>query len=115
MKNMILNKLVQKATVIWSDIESKKETKVNILNVVKDRLAAIATPHEENDVKIEIVRQVCCRLKEQYPSYSQAVDEILNPFEHHLKFDSIAVLPFKQLDALTFRIFMNQSMMGFVS
>ncbi len=114
MKNMILNKLVNKATLIWSDIESERATKVNVLNTVKKRLGAIATPMEENDAKIEIVRQVCKRLKEQYPTYSKNVDEILLPFEHHLKFDNLAVLPFKQIDNLTYRIFMNQSMMGFV-
>lgn len=115
MKNMVLDKLVQKATLIWSDIESEKEIKVNALNTIKNRLAAIATPCEENEVKIEIVRQTCRRLRELYPAYAQAIDEIIKPFEHHLKFDKMAVLPFKQIDALTFRIFMNQSMMGFVS
>jgi hypothetical protein len=113
MKNIILNKLVQKATLIWSDIESERAAKINVLNTVKKRLGAIATPIEENDVKIEIVRQTCRRLKEQYPAYSKNIDEILLPFEHHLKFDHMAVLPFKQLDKLTYRIFMNQSMLGF--
>ncbi|MBS2211663.1 hypothetical protein KEM09_09630 [Carboxylicivirga mesophila] len=115
MKNIILNKLVQKAATIWSDIESEKATKIHVLNTVKDRLAAIATPHEENDVKVEIVRQTCKRLKELYPAYAKNIDEILLPFEHHLKFDHMAVLPFKQIDSLTYRIFMNQNMMGFVS
>lgn len=115
MKSLVLNKLVQRATSIWSDIESEKEIKINTLNTVKKRLAAIASPHEENDVKIEIVRQTCRRLKELHPAYAQSVDEILKPFEHHLKFDNMAVLPFKQIDALTFKIFMNQNMMGFVS
>ncbi|MBR8536594.1 hypothetical protein KDU71_13550 [Carboxylicivirga sediminis] len=114
MKNIILNKLVQKATTIWSDIESERAKKIHVLNTVKDRLAAIATPHEENDVKVEIVRQTCKRLKELYPAYAKNIDEILLPFEHHLKFDHMAVLPFKQIDSLTYRIFMNQNMMGFV-
>ncbi|MBK3517484.1 VHS/ENTH/ANTH domain-containing protein [Carboxylicivirga marina] len=114
MKNMILDKLVKKATTIWSDIESEKELKVNALKTVKKRLETIATPQEENNVKIEIVRQTCRRLKELYPAYAHAIDEIIKPFEHHLKFDNIAILPFKQIDALTYRIFMNQNMMGFV-
>ncbi len=115
MKNLILDKLVQKASVVWSDIESEKEIKVKILNSVKKRLEGIASPQEENNVKIEIVRQTCRRLRELYPAYAQAIDEIIKPFEHHLKFDHLAVLPFKQIDALTFRIFMNQNLMGFVS
>ncbi|MCU4154870.1 hypothetical protein J1N10_02715 [Carboxylicivirga sp. A043] len=115
MKHMILDKLVQKASVVWSDIESEKEMKVRTLNSVKKRLEDIASPQEENDVKIEIVRQTCHRLRELYPSYAKAIDEIIKPFEHHLKFDNLAILPFKQIDALTFRIFMNQNMMGFVS
>ncbi len=114
MKNIILNKLVHRAATIWSDIESERAIKVNVLNTVKKRLAGFATPHEENDVKVEIVRQTCKRLKEMYPAYAKNVDEILLPFEHHLKFDNMAVLPFKQIDKLTYRIFMNQSMMGFV-
>lgn len=114
MKNIILNKLVQKATTIWSDIESEKATKIHVLNTVKERLASIATPLEENDVKVEIIRQTCRRLKELYPAYTKNVDDILLPFEHHLKFDHMAVLPFKQIDNLTYRIFMNQNMMGFV-
>ena len=113
MKNIILSKLIQKATLIWSDIESERTTKINVLNTVKERLSAIATPVEENEVKIEIVRQTCRRLKEQYPAYSKNIDEILQPFEHHLKFDHMAVLPFKQIDKLTYRIFMNQSMLAF--
>ncbi|MCG8582161.1 MAG: hypothetical protein MI866_19725 [Bacteroidales bacterium] len=113
MKHMILDKLVQKASVVWSDIESEKELKIKTLNTVKKRLQHFASPQEENDVKIEIVRQTCRRLRELYPSYAQAIDEIIKPFEHHLKFDNLAVLPFKQIDALTFKIFMNQNMMGF--
>jgi hypothetical protein len=114
MKNMILDKLIQKASVVWSDIESEKEIKVRTLNTVKKRLEDIASPQEENNVKIEIIRQTCQRLRNLYPSYAHAIDEIIQPFEHHLKFDNLAVLPFKQIDTLTFRIYMNQNMMGFV-
>ncbi|WP_439181663.1 hypothetical protein [Carboxylicivirga taeanensis] len=114
MKNIIFNKLIQKAAIIWSDIESEKATKIQILNTIKKRLEFFATPQEENDVKIEIVRQTCQRLKQMYPAYAKSVDDILTPFEHHLRFDNLAVLPFKQIDSLTYRIFMNQNMMGFV-
>ncbi|GEM_PF-4862070 len=109
----IFNKLIEKATATWSDIESERKKKVGILDFVKARLADIATPAEENNVKIEIVRQTCKRLKELYPGYTGEIDEIVKPFEHHLKFDHIAVLPFKEIDSLTFRIYMNQNMLSF--
>lgn len=114
-QNDLLNKLVEKATNAWSDIDVERNIKVNALKTVNERLATIATPSEENNIKIEIIRQTCQRLKERYPSYINEVNKIVEPFEHHLKFDNMAVLPFKQIDSLTYRIFMNQNMMSFVS
>jgi len=110
----IINKLVEKGTRIWSNIETESDNKINTLRNINKRLAALSSPREENNVKVEIVRQTCKKLKELYPKYAKEIDDIVLPFEHHLKFDHIAILPFKQIDSLTYRIFMHQSMMSFV-
>ena len=41
------------------------------------------------------------------------VDVIINRYEHNLKFDNMAVLPFKQIDALTYRIFLKQNLYAY--
>jgi len=110
----IINKLVEKGTRIWSNIETEQHNKINTLKIINKRLAAIASPVEENNVKVEIIRQTCKKLKELYPKYTKEVDNIVLPFEHNLKFDHIAILPFKQIDSLTFRIFMNQNIKSFI-
>lgn len=114
MRNTLINSLVQKAIVVWSDIESEREQRIDVLNTVRHSLAQIATPNEENNVKIDLVRRICERLRRMYPSYTNSIDEIVMPFEQHLTKDELAILPFKQIDELTYRIFMKQNMMGFV-
>jgi len=110
----LMNKFVQRGTQIWSSIETESEKRVNSLKLINQGLRTLATPKMENNVKVEIVRQTCKKLKQLYPRYAEEVDAISLPFEHHLKFDQMAVLPFKQIDSLTFRIFINQNMISFL-
>ncbi len=110
----IMNKLIEKGTQIWSNIESEKIKKVNTLRDITQRLSLLASPLEQNNVKVEIVRQTCKKLKERYPGYAKEIDDIVLPFEYKLRFNDIAILPFKQIDSLTYRIFINQNMMSFV-
>ena len=103
--------MVSRGALAWTDIELTKKKKTKVLNQIKKTLELMATPREENQVKIEIVRECCRNIRNQYPTYAREVDFIIKQFEHHLRFDSMAVLPFKQLDNLTYRIFLKQSLL----
>lgn len=109
----ILRKLVEKGTSAWTDIQLNISNKTKVLHHINQRLSSFATPYQENDVKIEIIRESCRSIKSKYPNYSKDVDVIINRFEHNLKFDNMAVLPFKQIDALTYRIFLKQNLYAF--
>ncbi len=106
----ILKKLVEKGTRAWTDLELGIANKTKVLKQIHSRLALFAEPAEENNVKIEIIRQSCQFIKNTYPVYAKEADLIINRFEHHLKFDNMAVLPFKQIDALTYRIFLKENL-----
>jgi len=112
-RNEILNKLVENGTKAWTDIELNISNKIKVLQQINNRLSYLAEPEEENKVKIEIIRQSCQNIKHNYPGYAKEVDHIINQFEHHLRFDNMAILPFKQLDALTYRIFLKQNLLAF--
>ncbi len=105
-------RLIDNGTQAWTNIELNLSKKRTVLKQINDWLSANATPEEENKVKIEIIRQSCFNIKRKYPSFSGEVDFIINQFEHNLKFDNMAILPFKQLDSLTFRIFLNSNLMA---
>lgn len=109
----ILKKMVESGTKAWTDLELSIANKKKVLQQIRNRLALFAEPAQENNVKIEIVRQSCRFLKKTYPSYAKEADLIINRFEHHLKFDHMAVLPFKQIDALTYRIFIKENLYAF--
>ena len=111
LREEMLRKMVNRGAIAWTDIELTKKKKTKILNQIKRTLELMATPKEENQVKIEIVRECCRNIRNQYPTFTREVDLIMKQFEHHLRFDSMAVLPFKQLDNLTYRIFLKQSLM----
>ncbi len=111
--NEILCRLVKKGTKAWTDIELNITNKTRILKQINWQLSCLAGPEYENNVKIEIIRQSCKNIKDKYPGYANEVDHIINQFEYHLKYDNMAILPFKQLDALTYRIFINQCLLAF--
>ncbi len=111
LREEMLRKMVSKGALAWTDIELTKKKKNKVLTQIKRTLELLATPKEENQVKIEIVRECCRSIRNQYPTYAPEVDLIIRQFEHHLRFDNMAVLPFKQLDNLTYRIFLKQSLM----
>ena len=111
LREEMLRKMVSRGALAWTDIELTKKKKNKILNQIKKTLELMATPKEENHVKIEIIRECCRSIRNQYPTFAREVDLIMIQFEHHLRFDSMAVLPFKQLDNLTYRIFLKQSLM----
>jgi hypothetical protein len=106
----ILMKFVDQGTRAWTNIEFSKTKKTSILNQIKKGLSTMASPLEENQVKIDIIRESCKRIGERYPRFSNEARQILTQFENHLKFDQVAVLPFSQLDKLTFRIFLCESL-----
>lgn len=106
----ILKKMVESGTKAWTDLELSISNKTKVLKQIHSRLAIFAGPAEENNVKIEIIRQSCKYLRDQYPVYAKEADLIINRFEHHLKFDQMAILPFKQIDALTYRIFLKENL-----
>nr|WP_321450372.1 hypothetical protein [uncultured Carboxylicivirga sp.] len=112
-RNEVLDKLIENGTKAWTDIELNISKKIKVLQSINNRLSYLAKPEEENNVKIEIIRQSCKKIKNKYPGYANEVDHIINQFEHHLRFDNMAILPFKQLDALTYRIFIKQNIYAF--
>ncbi|MCU4163316.1 hypothetical protein [Carboxylicivirga caseinilyticus] len=112
-RNEVLNKLVENGTKAWTNIELNITNKIKVLQHINNRLAYLAEPEEENKVKIEIIRQSCLKIRNDYPGYANEVDRIINQFEHHLRFDNMAILPFKQLDALTYRIFIKQNLLAY--
>ncbi len=105
-------RLIDNGTQAWTNVELNMSKKRSVLKQINDWLSTNATPEEENNVKIEIIRQSCFNIKRKYPSFSSEVDFIINQFEHNLKFDNMAILPFKQLDSLTFRIFISNNLMA---
>ncbi|WP_430810654.1 MULTISPECIES: hypothetical protein [unclassified Carboxylicivirga] len=113
MKHIVISGLIEKVCSVWSDIDAGIEYKASVLKVVNNRLAELTSPQEENFIKIEIVRAICRQLKLRYPNYAKAVDDVLRPFEWQLQRDQMAVLPFKQIDTLTYRIYMQQTITGF--
>lgn len=109
MREEILNRMISQGASVWTNIKLPKEKKTKVLTRINKSLQTLASPSEENMVKVEIIRESCRAIKKMHPGFSEEVDRIINQFEHHLKFDSMAVLPFRQIDALTFRIFMHQA------
>lgn len=110
-RDEMLRQIVNRGALAWTDIELTRKKKNNVLKQIKRTLAQMATPKEENSVKIEIIRECCRNIRKRYPSYADEADLIIKQFEHHLRIDNMAVLPFKQIDELTYRIFLRQSLM----
>ncbi|TAJ12262.1 hypothetical protein DMA11_13500 [Marinilabiliaceae bacterium JC017] len=107
----MLSAFVRKGANTWANVELTKHKKVKVMSQIKESLQSIANPRDENEVKIEIIRQTCRLLSELYPNYSKDAEKILNQFETHLRINSMAVLPFHELDELTFKIFVRKTLM----